>query len=459
MNDLTIGNEMKKILLFAFPILLSNIFQQFYNIVDAVMVGRLLGEQELAAVGAAITLQAVILAVALGLTLGLSILVSSYFGSGDSEKVKKAISTGMIVSIVITIFVTVIGVVFSKQLLAMVNVPKDIINLSNIYLVTLFWGMFATFGYNLFTNILRGLGDTKSSLYILIISTLLNVLLDILFIYSFKWGVFGAAFATVLSQVFSLVAIYIYCCKRYPQYRINIFKLSFDKPIFKESMRLGIPAMLQQVFISLGFVVLQRLINGFGMYAIAAYTAASKIDGFATMPAINLGKAMSNFVAQNKGADKPERIKKGLFASLAIGVSVALVTTLIVIIFGKQLMLMFNHNPEVVNIGCKYLMIVGVFYFIFALMQILNGFILGLSKAFIPMIATISSFCLIQVPVAIILSSKIGINGIWIASPIGWMVGMTIRLISAKKEYGILVKKNTKLGKVDIDCGDVRAEI
>ncbi|HEY8392515.1 MAG TPA: MATE family efflux transporter [Capillibacterium sp.] len=207
MNDLTVGNEAKKILFFAFPILLSNIFQQLYNIVDAIIVGRLLGEKELAAVGAAITLYSVILAVALGLTLGLSILISIYFGERNSEKIKKAVSTGIIVSMIITIFITLTGVVFSKPLLSMVNVPENIINLSNTYLVVLFSGMFTVFGYNLFTNVLRGLGDTKSSLYILILSSVLNIFLDLLFVYFFKWSVFGAALATVLAQFFSLVTV------------------------------------------------------------------------------------------------------------------------------------------------------------------------------------------------------------------------------------------------------------
>ncbi len=432
MIDLTEGNEYKTILIFSLPILLSNVFQQLYNIADSIIVGRMLGEKELAAVGASASLYSILLAIALGITLGISILVSNFYGSKEHERVKKAIETGLIISFVLTLIVTVIGVVFSMQIIRLFNVPQEIEQSANIYVKIIFAGAIGTFGYNVYSNILRGLGDTKSSLYILIASSVLNLILAVTFITVFKLGVGGVAFATVLSQLFSLVVIYVYTYKKYECYRIDFRKISLDVSILKKSLEIGIPSMLQQLFVSLGWVVLQRLINGYGYICIAAFTGASRIDAFATMPALNLGKALSNFVAQNIGAKKVERIKRGYRGSLLMGALISVAISLLVITCGRYFMYMFNNNPEVISAGVNYFRIIGSFYLVFSIMQIMNGLILGMGKALIPTIATVGSFCLVQIPLAIILSSHFGINGIWIASPIGWVAGMLIRMTYIK---------------------------
>lgn len=430
MKDLTQGSEPKTIFYFSLPILAGNLFQQLYNVADSVIVGNFLGKESLAAVGFSYQIHFLLLALSSGISLGASVLISRYFGGQDMQKVKKVVDTGFLFSIVLSLFIAVAGACSSYQILILFRVPENLLSIANTYLKLIFIGVVPTFAYNSLTNILRGIGDSKTPTYILIAATLINIVLDIFFIATLKWGVAGAALATVIAQTFSFIICMLYMRWRYPDLCIKLWNLHFDRYELKKSLVIGMPAMLQQVFVGVGFMSIQFLINGFGTDCMAAYTAASKVDSFAEMPALNLGQAMTNFTAQNYGAKKTDRVIRGGKSALAMGVSISILISIIICLFPSVFISLFNSDPSVVQIGNGYLRTVSVFYFVFAAMQILNGLLLGYGKAIVPMIASISSLCLLQVPTAIILSgTELAYRGIWIAAPVGWFGGLLIRYL------------------------------
>lgn len=362
------------------------------------------------------------------------------------QQIKKVIDTGFLFSIVLSILIAVAGVCWSYQILVMFRVPENLLTIANSYLKIVFIGVIPTFAYNSLTNILRGVGDSKTPTYILIVATLINIVLDIFFITTLKWGVAGAAIATVIAQTFSFLTCMFYMQWRYPELFIRFWNLQLDRHELKKSLVIGTPAMLQQVFVSVGFMSIQFLINGFGTDCMAAYTAASKVDSFAEMPALNLGHAMTNFTAQNYGAKKFDRVIKGGKSALVMGVGISVLISIVICLFPSVFISLFNRDPNVVQIGNGYLRTVSVFYLVFAAMQILNGLLLGYGKSFVPMIASVGSLCLLQVPTAIILSgTELAYRGIWIAAPVGWLGGLLIRFLYfkhiARKQEEILTEK------------------
>ena len=430
MKDLTQGNEGKTIFFFTLPIFIGNLFQQLYNIADTIIVGNFLGKECLAAVGFSFQIHYLLIALSMGISLGSSILISRYFGSKNMESVKKVVDTGFVFSIVLAVVIAIAGVCLSDKILLAFRVPVNLLEEAGIYLKIMFIGVIPTFAYNALTNILRGIGNSKAPTYVLMVAALLNIALDILLIKIFHMGGAGAAVATVIAQIFSFVVCMIYMYKYYNSLFINVFHLQFDKNELKNSLKIGTPAMVQQVFVSVGFMSLQFLINGFGTDCMAAYTAASKVDAFAEMPVLNLGQAMTNFTAQNFGAKRKDRVMKGGKYALAMGMAISVCISVVMVMFPSVFISIFNRDAEVVAIGRSYLRIVPVFYVVFAAMQILNGLLLGYGKAFVPMIASICSLCCLQVPVAIVLSNtSLGYNGIYIATPIGWFGGLMIRFI------------------------------
>lgn len=437
MKDLTVGNEYKSLFYFSLPILIGNLFQQFYNVADSIIVGRILGKENLAAVGFCFQINLILVALSMGLTLGTSILISRHFGAKEEQEIGPVIDTGFSFSIVVSACISILGILFCGGIIQLFRVPEDTAGFAYTYLRIIFIGAVPSFLYNTITNILRGLGDSKSPVYFLIGAALLNIVLDILFVKYCNMGIAGAAYATIIAQLTSFVGSFIYMRVRYATYRIHILHPNFRFSILKDSLRIGIPSMTQQVFKSIGFMVLQGIVNGFGSTCMAAYAATSKIDSFAQLPALNLGQALSNFVAQNLGAKKEVRAKKGFKAALLMGWAITITISLIVVPFPDLLVRLFTNDPAVLEIGRTYLRIVGVFYCVDATMQMLNGILLGYEKPFVPMISTVVSLCLMQVPAALILSAtSLGYIGIWIATPFGWIGGVLIRLYYYRKTVG-----------------------
>ena len=445
MKDLTQGDELKTIIYFSLPILMGNIFQQIYNISDAIIIGNFLGKESLAAVGSSYQINVLIIAISIGISLGTSIIVSQCFGAKNIEKLKNAVNTGFIFSLILSFIITIFGFILSNRILILINVPENLLLNSNIYLKIIFIGVIPTFAYNSLTNILKGIGDSKTPTYILIVTVILNIILDILFIAIMDYGISGAAIATVISQFISFILCFFYVKLKYSNLIFSKFHFSIYCNILKEILTIGMSAMLQQVLISIGFIVIQILVNSFGTDCIAAFISASRIDAFAELPSINLGQALITFVAQNYGAKKMDRIIKGGKESLILGIIFSIITSIIIFIFPTFFISMFNKNPEIIFIGNQYLRTVSAFYIVFCLMQILNGLLLGYGKSFVPLIASITSFCMFQIPMAILLSkTSLRYNGIWIAAPIGWTGGMLIRLC-----YFLKISKKIKKGEIN----------
>jgi len=443
-KDLTQGSEARQIFYFTVPMLIGNVFQQFYHLTDSIVVGRFLGKQALGAVGTSFPIIFLLVALVMGLTMGSSILISQYYGAKDFKSVKKAIDTGYIVVFVASIFITVVGLIFSESILRLINAPEEIIPQAKTFLNITFIGILFLFGYNSVSAVLRGLGDSKTPLYFLIVATLLNIILVLLFVAVFKWGIAGSAYATLIAQSVAFFIGIFYVNKKYPFLKFSFKKISFDKQILLSTIKIGLPSGVQQMMIAGSVIVLAGLTNGFGTSAIAAFAVAGRLDSFAIMPAMNLSIGLSTFVGQNIGANKIERVKKGYIATLKIGTVISLVTTIVFILFGDLLIGMFNKDVDVIHIGHSYLYIVGAFYVVFSTMFITQGVIRGAGETLMPMLITICSLWIVRVPLAFYLSKHFGIIGVWWAIPIAWCVGLVLSQMyyfSGKWKNKKLVKK------------------
>lgn len=429
MNDLTIGDEAKLIFKFAFPMLIGNIFQQLYSTVDSIIVGRALGKDALAAVGASFPIIMLVVSLTLGVTLGSTIVVSQYYGSKDMERVKRAIDTTYIFLFFASIIMTIVGLMISGPLLKMLKVPEELLVDAKKYLDITFIGLVGMFGYNSVSAILRGIGDSVTSLYFLIIATVINIGLDLLFIITFGWGVAGAAWATIIAQGFSFVFSILYLNYKNDIFKLKIRNIKFDSQIFKLILQVGLPAGIQQVFLSSGVMALQGIVNGFGSNVIAAFTAAVKLDSFATMPVSNFGNALSSFVGQNIGAGKMDRVKKGYRVTLAMSIGFSLLITVVMFFFGEPLLTIFTDDPNVIEEGVKYLQIVSAGYALLSIMFVTGGLIRGTGNSVFPMVMTISSLWVVRVPAAALLSKKFGSTGLWWGIPIGWLLGAVVGIV------------------------------
>jgi len=426
MQNLTEGNSGSLIFKFAIPMLIGNVFQQLYNIVDSIVVGRYVGKEALAAVGASFPLIFMLISFVVGVAMGTTIIISQYFGAKDMKMVKRSIDTMYIFLFIASVIVTVLGIAFSGPIFRLINLPEDVMPQAIAYFNIYLSGMVFFFGFNGISSVLRGLGDSKTPLYFLIIATLMNVALDLLFVAVFKWGVQGAAWATVISQAGAFVSGIIYLNRSHEVVKLNSLKLVFDKAIFKRSLAIGLPTGLQQTFVSMGMLAVMRIVNGFGTDVIAAYSAAGRLDSLAGMPAMNFGAALSTFVGQNLGANKPERVKQGLKATFMMSAALAVFTSLVVIVFRYQLMHLFTEDIAVIAIGAEYLVIVSSFYIFFSSMFVIGGVMRGAGDTLVPMFITLFALWGIRIPAAWILSRYFGVDGIWWSIPVAWFLGMVL---------------------------------
>ncbi|MFA6922720.1 MAG: MATE family efflux transporter, partial [Bacteroidales bacterium] len=377
MKDLTTGSEKKLILFFAIPMLLGNVFQQSYNIIDRIIVGHYIGKQALAAVGAAFPIIFLLISLIIGIASGITVIISQYFGAKDYKNVKRAIDTMYLFIFISSLIITGIGLYLNTFIFEFIKLPKDIIPDAKIYLSIYFIGMIFMFGFQGVCAVLRGLGDSKTPLYFLVVATILNIALDFLFIVVLKFNISGVAIATVISQFTAFIAVAIYLNKKEKYAKISFKNIEFDKNIFRQSIRIGLPSGAQQAFVALGMIALYRIVNDYGTNAVAAYSVATGIDSFATLPAMNFSMALSAFVGQNIGANKVERVYSGYKATLLMNTVITVILSLLIIFFGKNLMHLFTDDKEVIDIGTKYLVIVSAFYMIFTIMFITNGLIRG----------------------------------------------------------------------------------
>ncbi len=423
MRDLSEGPVAKQIFIFALPMLLGNVFQQMYNIVDTIIIGQYIGTNALAAAGASFPVIFVLVSLVIGITTGTTIIISQYYGAKDYAAVKRAIDTAFIFLFFASIGLTILGLVFIDDVWRLIGLPDHLVQDATLYFSIYAAGLVFMFGYNATSAVLRGLGDSKTPLYFLIISTILNIGFDLLFVLVFGWGIGGVAFATVLAQAIAFGLSVIYLNKTHKIIRFAYRGLEFDRDIFRKSLRIGIPTGMQHTFVSLGMLALMSIVNRFGTNTIAAYTIAWRIDSFAAMPAMNFGLALTTFVGQNLGANKPERVQKGLFATLVMTTILCLTLTAVAWLFGRQMMGVFTSNAEVIDIGYDYLVIVSSFYVIFAAMFVTQSVMRGAGDTLVPMFITLIALWLLRIPASHFLSLRYGEVGIWWGIPVAWLFG------------------------------------
>lgn len=428
MKDLSQGNEGKLIFRFALPMLLGNVFQQMYNVVDTIIVGKFIGNEALAAVGTSFPIIFMLISFIIGITMGFTIIISQYFGAKEMDQVQRAISTLYIFVFFASIVVSVAGSLLSGWIFRLIDLPEQIIPDAKLFLIIYFSGMIFLFGYNGTSAILRGLGDSKTPLYFLIGSVVLNILLDLVFVIGFGWGIAGVAVSTVLSQAVAFIAQILYLNRYHSFLKFSFKGLIFDRAIFSQGIRIGLPTGFQQTFVATGMLALYWIVNQYGVVANAAYSAAGRIDSFAVMPAMSFSAALSTFVGQNLGANRPDRIRKGLRDTLLMTSGFALAISFITVFFGRYLMMMFTDDPEVIELGREYLIIIGSFYLLFTTMFVINGILRGAGDTFIPMFITLLALWAVRVPAAYLLSAipSIGLHGVFWSIPIGWLTGVVL---------------------------------
>jgi MATE family, multidrug efflux pump len=426
MKDLSKGKEGKLIFQFAAPMLLGNIFQQLYNIIDSVIVGNVVGKEALAAVGASFPIIFALVSLIIGIAMGSTIVIAQYFGAKDMEKVKRAIDTLYIFIFFASIVVAFFGIVFSNEIFALIKLPIEVRPDANLYMRIYLSGILLFFGFNATSAILRGLGDSKTPLYFLIIATIANIIFDIVFVVYLKMGVAGAAIATIIAQGGAFISAILYLNRYHEVINLSWRRLVFDRAIFKKSFKIGYPIGIQQASVALGMMAMFWLVNPFGTSATAAYAVVFRISSFVSMPAMNFAAALSTFVGQNLGANKPHRIKQGLYATLKMVSVLVTVISVLSIIFRNGLMDLFTNDQEVIRLGAEYILIVSGFYIIFSTMFIIGGVMRGAGDTLIPMFITFIALWIVRVPLCYFLSVRMGLEGIWWGIPIAWIVGMTL---------------------------------
>ncbi|HBG7747040.1 TPA: MATE family efflux transporter [Clostridioides difficile] len=435
MKDLTTGHEGKSIFFFAMPMLIGSLFQQLYNTADSIIVGRFIGKEAMAAVSGANPIMFLLVAALMGVSLGFSILVSQFYGSGDLKKVKATIDTTYILLFIGSILISILGIVFGGPMLKLMNTPESVFAQSKLYLTIIFSGILFSAGYNSVSAILRGLGDSVTPLYFLIIATILNIVLDLTFIVVLRMGVEGVALATIMAQAVSFIISIIYLNKKHEVLKFKIKGIVYDNKIFKDGLRLGLPSGVQQMLFSIGNMTLQFLVNSYGTSAMAAFGAGLRIENFISLPIMNLGSAVSTFVAQNIGAGENERVKKGIRESIKMTLVLAVTVIALILLFRENLIALFNTDKDVIKIGSSYLFIIGPFFLFIGTSFVLSSAMKGAGDSMFALISSIVSLWLGRLPASYMLSKFFGTDGIWMGIPFGWTLGLIVTVIYYKKGH------------------------
>jgi len=416
------GAIWKNLLRFAIPLFFGNILQQLYAITDSVIVGRLIGPSALAAIGASQPIVRLSISIAVGITLGVSVLTARFVGSGDTTKVRQVVSTCRLFFSLLAIAVTIPGVLLSRELLTLFRTPPEILDDAAAYLRAMFLGVYPMLGYNVFAAVFRGFGNAKVPLLMLALSTVLNVGLDLLTVEVFHLGVEGTAWATMLSQVVALKLASVYLRRGYSAYFEPARKLRVDPKLLKACLKIGIPSGVKGTAYWGGISLLTSVVNSFGAAATAAFSVASRVDALLQAPLISLQMSLAAFAAQNIGAGKTERVRKGMLVSMLIGMVFAAMITVSVYIFAPAGMRVFTSDEQIIAMGAEYLRTVCLFYVVYAWQEVIQGVAVGAGDTLILLISTITAMWVLRVPLAYILSARMGVSGVWLSMPSGWIV-------------------------------------
>lgn len=421
-KSMTSGKPAKLILLFALPLIVGNVFQQFYSMADTIIVGRTIGVNALAAVGCTGSISFFVLGFVMGFTSGLAIITAQRFGAQDEEGIKTSFATSLLLGAAVSVLLTVAAIFLARPFLEILQTPPEIIDDAAAYITIIFWGIPASLLFNLASNMMRALGDSRTPLFFLIFTCCVNIALDFTFILVFHMGVAGAGVATILSQLLSGVLCMIYIMKKVPLLWVRKEHFRAGKQEIVRHLNIAFPMAFQMSIIAIGALILQFALNGLGAVSVAAYTAAQKIDSIATMPINSLGAAMSTYSAQNYGANKVERIRKGVFQCILMSVSFSIIMGLVNIFAGSKLAAIFvgSGETEVLSLARTYLSINGTFYFILALLFIYRFTLQGLGKGLVPTIAGVMELVM-RTASALLLVKTFGFAGACMANPLAWL--------------------------------------
>lgn len=455
-NDLTKGKPLKKILIFMIPLLIGNIFQQIYSMADTIIVGRTLGADALAGVGSTGAINFLIIGFVTGLTAGFSVITSQLFGANDDDGVRKSVATSIWLCIAITIVMTLVSVFCTKLLLTIMSTHPDIFGYAYDYIIVIFGGLGTMVFYNMMSCIVRALGDSRTPLYFLIFASFVNVGLDFLFIINFEMGTAGAAWATIISQFLAGLGCTVYMFIRFKILRMKRSDWKLSSRFAWKHLRVGLPMALQYSITAIGVIVQQTALNQLGKVAVAAYTAASKIDALVTQMMVSLGMAITTYVGQNYGAGEYDRIKEGVNKSAIIAVIMGVVGFLVVWTLATPLTMLFIENPsaEILSLSKEVLFIQGLFYILLALLLLYRAALQGMGRSTLTMVAGAIELAA-RIFAALVFVRFFEFTGLCFSNPASW-VGAVIFLIIAY--YYIIRKYKTKKPKAENDASGGKVE-
>lgn len=428
---MTRGAEWKHLLLFALPLMGGQALQQLYNTVDGIIVGNFVGDIALGAVGVCAPVTLLFTSIAIGMCTGVSVVVSQYFGAGRPEELRRSASTSIIMLLVMGLFFSVIGAVFSREFLGgLLGVGDWYIDDASLYFRIYAVGLIFQFAYNAFAALLRAVGDSKSTLYFLLISSVVNLILDLVFVIVFRWGVAGAAIATVISQAISAAVAGVYMLRKHAVFRFGKGEFRWHTDSARVVLRLAAPGTLTQVVMSCGNLALQRVVNHFGgIYAglMSGTTAGQRVESFITIPMFAFGTAMATFTGQNVGAGNLERVKKGRKVGLFMGAAVSLAVTVLVMLLRAPLISLFGVSEEGLRYGMMYLNIFCPGLFLFGLYIINNGILQGSGDVAYTTFILVTSFALrIILVYTLAFNTDLEYMAVWIMQPVGWLINAVL---------------------------------
>ena len=438
---MTKGDPVRQIVKFMIPMLIGNVFQQLYNTVDSIVVGKYIGDNALAAVGSAGPILNLLLVLFLGISVGAGIMVSQYFGARQRKSLSKAIGCCITLTFIASLIVLVVAPLVSMPLLRLINTPDEIIEWCNSYLIILFVGGIGSAYYNILGGVLRGLGDSISALIYLIVATILNIVLDIYFVANLGLGVPGVALATVIAQAVSAILSFLKLRRKTDCFDMKLKYLKPEKKYARELIRLGLPSGITQAIFSLSMVVVQSLTNSFGAMCIATNVIVMRIDGFVMMPAFSFGAAMTTFAGQNIGAGRLDRVETGAKKGTLVAMATSAVITVLILIFGKYLMALFTNTEELIEQSYHMMMILGVGYIAMEVTQCLQGIMRGAGDTMAPMWLSMISTVFIRVPLAYLMTwmtrSPENPHGqfymMFVSLLLTWLIGSALTLIVYKR--------------------------
>ena len=423
-KDMTKGRPGKRLIEFSIPLLIGNFAQQLYSTVDSIIVGKYVGDEALAAIGASGALVFLLMVLFIGISMGAGILVSQYFGAKNKERLSRTIGNAIILNAVISVIIMVLGVFFIRPFLELLRTPEAILDMAVSYTMISCLGIMGTSYYNILSGLLRGMGDSVMPLFYLIICTITNIVLDLIFVGPMGMGVAGAAYATIISQIISAILCYLRMLKMKDVLTLDINAFKLDGKLSKQLIRLGLPVGITQALFAVAAIFVQNLTNTFGTVFIAASTVVMRVDGFAMLPNFTFGTAMTTYAGQNVGAMEIGRMRQGTKEGLKIGVTTSVVLVGLILIFGKILMGLFTNTDEVINVSYEMMCILSVGYIGVAINQILSGTIRGAGDTMTPMWIALVTTTLIRLPIAY--------GSIYYSLVFAWVLGAIITAIIYK---------------------------